>query len=151
MSDLHADIIDSREIIARIEELKSDLDCLEEAVEEAQERLEEALSDEAAEQAENILREAKQALETWEDRDEYETLIALAAECESSLDWRYGESLIRDNYFEDYARELAKDCGMVLGDESWPLNCIDWEQAAKELQVDYFSVEFEGETYWIRG
>ena len=32
----------------------------------------------------------------------------------------------------------------------WPYSCIDWEQAAEELQQDYMSVEFDGVTYWMR-
>jgi hypothetical protein len=31
------------------------------------------------------------------------------------------------------------------------MSCIDWDQAARELQVDYFDVDFDGVTYWIRG
>lgn len=35
-------------------------------------------------------------------------------------------------------------------DASWPNTCIDWDEAARELQYDYFTVEFDGITYWIR-
>ncbi len=48
----------------------------------------------------------------------------------------------------DYAQELADDCGMVPSDLSWPLTCIDWEQAARELQQDYTSVSYGGHDYW---
>lgn len=85
-----------------------------------------------------------------EEVEEREALEKLAEEAEGSPDWTYGETLIRDSYFEDYARELAEDSGMIKGDESWPLNCIDWERAADELKADYFSVDFDGVEYWIR-
>jgi len=62
-------------------------------------------------------------------------------------DW-YPVTLIRDSHFRDYAHELAEECGMVKGDESWPLNCIDWQQAARELQWDYTPIEINGVTYW---
>ena len=108
------DVIDSRDIIARIEELEGQ-----------------------------------------DERDEEETaelasLKALAGEAEGCPDWTYGETLIRDSYFEDYARELAEDIGAIPKDAGWPAYCIDWERAASELQMDYTSVEFDGVTYWIR-
>lgn len=58
--------------------------------------------------------------------------------------------LIRDSYFEDYAQELAEDCGMINKNAEWPNNCIDWELAARELRHDYSSVEIDGVTYWTR-
>lgn len=86
-----------------------------------------------------------------EEQEELEALQALADEAEGSPDWEHGETLIRDSYFEDYARELAEDTGMVKGNEDWwPLRHIDWEAAADELKQDYFSVDFDGVEYWIR-
>lgn len=69
----------------------------------------------------------------------------------------YPLTLIRDDHFESYAEELAEDCcpypsnspeGKAL--QQWPYRCIDWKQAARELQQDYSSVEFDGVTYWYR-
>jgi hypothetical protein len=65
-------------------------------------------------------------------------------------DWQYGETLIRDSYFREYAMELADDLGAIPSDLSWPCTCIDWDQAARELQMDYTAVDFDGVTYWIR-
>lgn len=65
-------------------------------------------------------------------------------------EWDDGVTLVRDGYFEDYARELAKDTGSITDDMNWPANCIDWEEASTQLQMDYTSIEFEGETYWGR-
>jgi|SRR5215469_3625630 len=80
--------------------------------------------------------------------DEAEELKAIEAiEDELPSD---GETLVREDQFEDYARELAADIGSIKGDESWPLNCIDWEKAARELQMDYTSIEFGDYTYLMR-
>jgi hypothetical protein len=62
----------------------------------------------------------------------------------------YPVGLIRDSYFEDHARELAEDCGMIQDDAKWPCNCIDWEEAARQLKQDYSSVDFAGTEYWYR-
>ena len=68
----------------------------------------------------------------------------------NASDWSYGATLIRDSYFEDYARELAEDIGAVSKDLSWPACHIDWEAAADALKMDYTEIEIDGETYWVR-
>jgi hypothetical protein len=86
-----------------------------------------------------------------DDADYLATLEALADEASGyAEDWEYGETLIRDSYFEDYAMQLADDIGAIDAKAAWPLTCIDWEQAAQELQMDYTAVEFDGVTYWVR-
>ncbi len=82
---------------------------------------------------------------------DFAALLNLAAEGEDyAEDWNYGEALIRDSYFEEYAQELAEDIGAINPDIGWPGNCIDWERAARDLQMDYTPVDFDGVTYWTR-
>lgn len=38
---------------------------------------------------------------------------------------------------EDFAQEMAEQLGDVPKDSHWPLYCIDWEWAARELMMDY--------------
>lgn len=65
-------------------------------------------------------------------------------------DW-YPVTLIRDSHWMDYVRETAEDFhGKAVRNAQWPFDCIDWEKAADELQMDYSSVEFDGVTYWYR-
>jgi hypothetical protein len=82
--------------------------------------------------------------EEWEELQE---LKELEQECNYG-DWSYGVTLIRDDKFEDYARDLADDIGGVK--EGWPFDYIDWERACDALKMDYSSVEFAGYTYWVR-
>ena len=63
---------------------------------------------------------------------------------------RHPVTLVRDSYFRDYAEQLADDIGAINSEASWPNNCIDWNRAARELHIDYSTVEFEGVTYWYR-
>lgn len=112
--DNSADIIDSREIIDRIEELTAD--------------------DER----------------TQAESDELATLHALQAEASYAEDWQYGATLVRDTYFKEYAQQLAEDIGAIDWNATWPLYCIDWEHAARDLQMDYTPVDFAGITYWVR-
>jgi antirestriction protein len=88
---------------------------------------------------------------TEDETEELEALSALADNAEGyAPDWRYGETLIRDSYFVTYAQELADDIGAIDSKASWPLTCIDWEQAARDLRMDYTAVDFGGVTYWVR-
>jgi hypothetical protein len=121
--------IDSRDVIERIEELTSmDFD-------EALERYGDG----------NLHRSVVDP----DDQDEAVLLLRFADEADgNSSGFRHGQSFISDDEFENYARELAKDCGMISDDEAWPLNRIDWEEAADDLKQDYTSIEFGGHTYW---
>ena len=89
-----------------------------------------------------------------EDRDgfaeELAIFTALAGEAGYAPDWEHGETLIRDSYFERYAETLAEDIGAIPASSAWPLYCIDWARAARELQQDYTSVNFDKVIYWVR-
>ena len=131
-----ADTLDSRDIIERIEELEGEQSDL--------------LDGQTC--PEDLPEDKLEAFREWEADygEELDNLRKLAEQCEESPDWPYGETLIRDSYFQDFAEELADDIGAIDRNANWPLTCIDWEQAARELQSDYFSVDFAGVTYWIR-
>lgn len=151
------DIIDSRDVIARIEELESELETLTDAVDEARRGVDEPDLDgddrpleEIMEEARETLASAESDLADWDGEEELKTLKALADQCEGCGDWDSGEGLIRDSYFEEYAEQLADDIGAIDRNARWPVNCIDWEKAADELKADYTEVDFAGESYWIR-
>lgn len=120
-------VIDSRDVIERIQYLEDERD----QIEDEEER------------------------EAWTEDDEGKELAALKAladEAEGCGDWAHGETLIADSYFTEYAEELASDIGVYdPHNVRWPYTCIDWENAADELKQDYTRVDFDGETYWIRG
>lgn len=66
-------------------------------------------------------------------------------------DFHHGETLIRSgDAFVDYAQQLAEDCGMIPESRSWPLYCIDWDYAARELAHDYSEVEVCGVDWMVR-
>ena len=142
-------IIDTRDLQTRLEELESELEDLQEAVNDAEEELEECEEGEHHEPF-MALNEATAELEDWQDenQEELEELRQLADEIP---EWRHGETLINDDYFVEYAQDLAEDvCGMNR-DQPWPYSYIDWDAAAEALQMDYSSCEYQGETYWFRG
>lgn len=118
------DLIDSRDVIARIEELHG------------------IATDESADSDDRT-----------HANNELAVLQALQDEAEgySNGDWKHGATLIRESYFERYAQDFADDIhGSAVRDASWPFDHINWADAAEALQQDYTSVDFDGVTYLIR-
>lgn len=37
----------------------------------------------------------------------------------------------------EFAEDMAEQVGAIDRDAKWPMNCIDWEHAARELMMDY--------------
>jgi hypothetical protein len=123
------DILDSRDIIARIEELTDERDSFAPDLDATP---------------------ADWAAVNPEDAEELATLTALAEEAEGyAPDWTHGETLIRDSYFTEYAMGLLADCG-DLPRELPHYIVIDEEATARNIRMDYTAVEFGDITYWIR-
>ena len=124
------DVIDVRDVIARFEELETELD--------------DAHSDD----------ETNEMLDC---RAEFDTLKELLSELEGNggdEEWRdawYPVTLVRKSYFRTFAQEEAESLDLVKSDARWPYTCIDWDQAASELLQDYTSTDFDGVTYYYRG
>lgn len=119
------DTFDSRDVLERIEELESQLG--------------ELLQDYPEEQAsiEKI-------------QEELDLMYSIKDQYYSNREFEGGVIFIRDSYFEEYAHELAKDIAAISNDDHWPNYCIDWEWAARELQMDYTNIDFDGVMYWAR-
>lgn len=88
------DTINSRDVIARIEELRKMLD------EEP-----ENMSNDDAEELRGLSALAKEG-------------------GNRIPDWQHGETLIRYSYFKTYAQELAEDIGAIPDNAAWPCTCI---------------------------
>ena len=120
------DVIDSREIIDRIEDLEGRIEDLE--------YIEEPSSEEAQELA---------------------ILLKVQEQADDCSDWKYGEALIRESYFTDYIKELIDDCYELpkeFNSGAWPWRhmTLDYEAAADEAKDDYTWIDFDGVTYLIR-
>ena len=63
-------------------------------------------------------------------------------------DWEDGVVLVRDSFWTEWAQQDAEDI-YELPTEG-PASYIDWEAYARDLQMDYTGVEFDGVTYWTR-
>lgn len=134
------DIIDVRDVITRVEELRDERDSFVIGAPDGTET-------EAPEQwaAEN----ADEAAELAQLEELLSDLCGYGGDEQWDGDW-YPITLIRDSYFTDAMQELCEDIGDMPRDGFPAYMVIDWEATAKNLQVDYSSVEFDGVTYWYR-
>lgn len=121
------DVIDLRDVINRVEELE-EIDGIEDLIDNLTEN---------------------------DDAKELVMLREFLGECQGyggDEQWRgdwYPVTAIRDSYFTDYTQQLLEDIGDLPKDIPHYI-AIDWEATAKNIQVDYTGVEFDGVTYWVR-
>lgn len=120
-------IIDSRDIIERIEALENERESL---------------------LYENGGGMSQDEFDNSDEGKELETLKEFAEECEQySSDWEYGETLIHRNYFNEYMDEIIEDCYELPKDLPYWMNItIDYDA----LEQDYISVYLDDEEYLIR-
>jgi hypothetical protein len=150
------DVIDVRDIIERVEDLRGERDsaamehvdyCEEEGIEgtwdEGELKWGECNPEDARELA--ILEDFLSDLKGYGGDEQWEG------------DW-YPVTLVNSDHFTEYAQELAEEMAEPgMRDAPWPYRHIDWEAAANELQQDYSCVDLKpieggvAETYYYRG
>lgn len=83
-------------------------------------------------------------------KDEYKEIKDIdEVENEVGSEFVYGCTLIEEDDFEDYVKELLVDCGYIPQDlPSWIE--IDWEITSNNVRKDYSELEYQGETYYFR-
>ncbi len=63
-------------------------------------------------------------------------------------DFKYGESLIHQDDFEEYCEDFIMDCGFLPKDTpSIIKDNINWKGVADDMTADYNVVKYQGETY----
>lgn len=117
--------IDSRDLDERLQELRA------------------LFLDENGEESDDLYQELSNS-----EREEYEELCNLRDEV-GVENWDFGVYFIHEYEFEDYARELAEEC--YITDNNNPLmNFINWEGWADAVEMDYYEIKFQDETYLWR-
>lgn len=151
------DVIDSRDVIARIEELESDRDALQSALDDAKEALANLPPGAARAalrvDAKDAINNAQEELDAWQDSDDARELKALEALQDEAQgycpDWRHGAALIRESYWISYCQEMLEDIGDIPRDLPGYI-VIDWDATADNIRADYTKVDFDGVPYLIR-
>jgi len=137
------DIIDSRDVIERIEELQDQFSTCPHCGEGLP----------TCDGTQTYCPDCEQDTEFDSDEvTELAALVALQEEAEGyAPDWQYGTTLICESYFAEYAQELCEDIGSIPADcPEYIRDNINWEGVANDLKVDYTEVDFDGVIYYVR-
>ncbi len=125
----HENIVDIRDIIERYEELDS-------------------LKDNSGGAFNEVFTDSMA-----EERGDLENILFKLRGYGGDEEWRgdwYPLTLIHEEYFTKYVKELLEDCDQI------PRNlpkyiAIDWEQTAANIRADYSPIDIDGDTYFYRG
>lgn len=136
---LYEDLIDIRDVIARVEELETARDNF-------------TASNRDGHQT-HIGADEVWAAANPEDSSELTELHAILSELKGyggDEQWRgdwYPLQLIAKDYFIEYARDLVHDCGYIHKDTPLWIK-IDWEETAQEMLADYSLIDIGKYTYF---
>lgn len=152
------DILDSRDIQARFDELDEEKDDLQDAITELDEELAGMDEDDEdyksnKETLEEELIDAEKELEEWiaDNEEEYELLKEVVDRFGGYGDWDYGETLIHESYWTEYVKQLLEDTGDIPENLPWYIaDNIHWDGVAYDIATDYMSETINGYTYYMR-
>ena len=87
---------------------------------------------------------------TEEDFDYIDKIKELReAKEEMGITWDNGVYLVEENDFKEFAEEFAE--GLYgFNSSDWPFCCINWDEAAGELESDYSVIEIDDATYYYQ-
>ena len=136
--DHTSDVLDSRDVIARIDELETLRDEWEAYAEESR-TLQKTGGDVDA------LALDAPAQPDPEELEELETLLELQNDCNYG-DWEYGVTLIHESYFESYMDGMVADCYQIPDLPGFMSVVLDYDA----LKADYTVVTFRGNDFYIR-
>lgn len=163
-----SEFIDSRDIESRIDELEGERDALQDDIRDAEEEisnLEEDIGGYDTETQETEIEGAQMRIEELRSDlvDMNETLTAWTQNegvelsklkevresvQASNSEWNHGVTLIREDRFPEYVRQLCDDCGYIPRDIP-SFIVIDWDETARNLMPDYDEVDIDGQTYYF--
>lgn len=137
------DIIDSRDIIKRIEELEGFFDTCQYCGEEWLDTEEAKKTNECQACGHAFLEDS--------EIEELADLQDVVNQAEGCGDFDHGESLIHESYFVEYCEELCCDIGDIPADLPWYIaSNIDWDGVANEIKADYMEIDLDGISYLMR-
>jgi antirestriction protein len=141
------DILDTRDLNKRLNELEDEREDLEDAVTILKDQAKDCDPEEGP-NYDDLIEAAIEALQEWDDeyKEELDELYTMRDEIS---EWQHGETLIAEEDFVEYAEQLANDLYGVK--HHWPFDYIDWDAAADDLRSDYSTVNYQGTTYLYRG
>jgi hypothetical protein len=140
--DYNADIIDTRDLVDRFNELEEELEEFEEII---------ALYNSRASEFDTLAEFKDWYSDEYELYEELEKIRELTEDLsDADDDFEDGIILIAEENFTAYCKDLVEDIGDAPVLPTYMVVDIDWDATADNLRVDYSEVEFHGNTYLYR-
>ena len=79
-------------------------------------------------------------------KEEAEDIFELRDDCNH---YARGNALINEDHFVDYIRQMAEDMDGI-DTSNWPYDHINWDEAAEALRVDYTTITWRGNDFYVR-
>ncbi len=126
--------IESSDNTISTSELASELDSLQVELDDLTESVSEGEPD------------AAKLLAAWrEEHPDFEAFKKFAEE----VDKYSGDLLINESYFTEHVKEQFTSGTEHPDLDTWPYNCINWEEAASEAMSDYTVFDWDGTTFYM--
>ena len=138
-------MIDTRDLVEKREELQTNL------VDSFNEYFDTEIED-FDELTKHISNSEDEDVEEWRDDKVYDfEHIDEINELEDEIsEFPFGATLIPEDEFEDYCKDLVEDCYDLDNVPEFIKNNINWSGIASDLSVDYSEIKYQGETYLYR-
>ena len=138
-------MIDTRDLVEKREELQTNL------VDSFNNYFDTEIED-FDELTKHISNSDNEDVEEWRDDKVYDfEHIDEINELEDEItEFSFGETLIPNDDFTDYCEDMVNDCYNLKDVPDFIKNNINWEGVASDLEVDYSSVIYQGESYLVR-
>jgi hypothetical protein len=139
--------INPSDVESEADEYRDSIESKEEEIDEVRTELNDAIDDEDEEAEEDAELKLDTLLdELSELEDEAKDIFELESACN---DYASGETLINEDIFAEYIEELAVDCGDIKTN-SWLYSYIDWERVAEDSKMDYTTITWRGQDFYVR-
>ena len=141
--------IDPQDVFVEADEYEDSIGCKQEEIYQIESEIRELDPDD--DYYEDELSDLENQLANLQDElsgleEEAEDIFELRDDCNF---YARGETLINEDVWVDYVQQMAEDIeGKDLS--QWPYNHIDWEDAAHGLKIDYTTIIFRGQEFYVR-
>jgi hypothetical protein len=93
----------------------------------------------------------EETLEDLEEYEEYKDVVEFINELVNTDAIENEETIIREDYWEEYVEDLVDSCGYIPKDfPDWISRHIDWKGVNEGLLVDYDTFTYKDYKYYIR-
>lgn len=147
--DTSDNFIDPRDVYLEADEYEDSIALKQEEIHEVEDNI--AALDEDSDYYDDELSELECERDNLQDElagleEEASDIFELRDDCNA---YSRGDTLINEDYWVDYVQQMAEDMDGV-NTSNWPYNHIDWEEAAEALRVDYTTITWRGQNFYVR-